>query len=138
MDQRARFAATPINRHLGLELREADPDRAEVALPVRDDLVQEENVVHGGVIATLADTAAVYLVLPSLPDEAGLTSIEFKVNFLRPARVEAGELRAVATPVRLGRTVAVCRVEVTQDERAVAEGLFTYLVLPGGLLDPRR
>lgn len=138
MDPRKRFAATPINRHLGFELERADPDRAEVVLRALDDFVQEEDVVHGGMIATLADTAAVYVVLPEIPEEAGLTSIEFKINFLRPARAGAGELRAVATPVRRGRKVVVCRVEVSQGDRPVAEGLFTYLVLPAPLLGSPR
>ena len=58
-----------------------------------------------------------------------LTSVEFKLNFLRPALAGGGDVRAVATAVRRGNKIALAEVEVTQGERAVATGLFTYIVL---------
>jgi uncharacterized protein (TIGR00369 family) len=59
-----------------------------------------------------------------------ITSIEFKLNFVRPAVASRGELMAVARPVRIGRTVAVAEVDVLQSDELIAKGLFTYLVSP--------
>jgi uncharacterized protein (TIGR00369 family) len=87
-------------------------------------------VVHGGIIATLADTAAVYTVQPGLGAGERMTSIEFKVNFLAGATVERGDVVARARLVRKGRTVAVVQVDVHQGEVQVATGLFTYIILP--------
>ena len=72
-ETRAVFERTPLNRTLGMRLVDREPGRAEVELPVDGRFVQEEGVVHGGVLATLADTAAVYAVRPDLPPERGIT-----------------------------------------------------------------
>jgi uncharacterized protein (TIGR00369 family) len=128
MDPAAVFARTPANRFVGLRLLQRSPQRAEVELPVRAELAQEEGVVHGGLLALLADTAAVYLLWPELQPERTLTSIEFKVNFLAAARPDGAALRAVATPLRVGRSVAVCETDVFQGDVRVCKGTFTYLL----------
>jgi uncharacterized protein (TIGR00369 family) len=128
MDASARFAATPVNRLLGSRLVGRDADRAELELPLRPDFAQEEGVVHGGLIALLADSAAVWLLWPDLDARRAMTSIEFKLNFLAAARPDGPPLHAVAVPLRIGRTVAVCESEVRQGEVLVAKGSFTYLL----------
>jgi uncharacterized protein (TIGR00369 family) len=125
---RERFEATPVNRTLGLCLRRSDPDGSEVALAELDELIQEERIVHGGVLATLADAAAVYAVLPSLPAGRTLTSIEFKLNFLAAARADGGCLVACGRVVKVGRRIAVAEADVVQAECAIARGTFTYLL----------
>jgi uncharacterized protein (TIGR00369 family) len=56
-----------------------------------------------------------------------LTSIEFKVNFLRPATADGGDVTATSRVIRAGRQIGTCEVTVAQDEQEVARGLFTYL-----------
>lgn len=124
----AAFAQVESNRLFGLRLLSHSTEHADVAMPVQRTYTQEVGVVHGGVITVLADTAAVYALLPDVPPGKTMTSIELKVNFLRPALPERGELRAHAAVVQRGRRVAVCDVEVFQGEAAVAKGLFTYLI----------
>ena len=80
-------------------------------------------------MATLADTCAAYLLYPKIPDGWSMTSIEFKMNFLRPAALDAGDLLSRASLVKFGRTVALCDVEVFQADSLIAKGLFTYLML---------
>jgi uncharacterized protein (TIGR00369 family) len=121
------FERVPVNAHLGLRLLARTSERCEVALTPAPRHLQGEGLVQGGVLAALADTAAVYLLLPDLESGRTVTSVEFKLNFLAPARVDAGELRAVAKPIQRGRTISVCDVDVHQAERQVAKGLFTYL-----------
>jgi uncharacterized protein (TIGR00369 family) len=123
-------AAMPAARFFGFEFRERDEQCARVELPLRPELFQGQGRVHGGVISALADTCAVWLLLPAVLPERTLTSIEFKLNFVRPASAERGGLLAVARNVRTGRTIALADVEVLQAGELVAKGLFTYLVLP--------
>ena len=85
-------------------------------------------MVHGGIISTLADTAAVYTLHPYLTENQSMTSIEFKMNFLSPVLIENGDLLARARLVKRGRKVALCDVEVLQKEKLVAKGLFSYLL----------
>jgi uncharacterized protein (TIGR00369 family) len=137
-----RVAKVPSNRLLGLVVREQSDGGATVAMAPRPELAQEYGVVHGGFLAALADTAAVYALLPKLAASERMTSIEFKVNFLAPADPAGGELVAKAAIVKAGRTVRVAAVDVHQQPSAtdaaaakaaarhVLTGLFTYAVMP--------
>lgn len=123
----SRFSEIPFNRFLNFSLISHSEDRAEVTMPLKESYTQEGGVIHGGLIASLADTAAVYILFPNLPDDRAMTSIEFKINFLSPVLLENGDLRAMATLVKRGRKIAVCEVEVFQQNKLIAKGLFTYL-----------
>ena len=123
------FAAIPINKLLGLELRASSREGATVALPSRESITQEYAVIHGGILATLADTAAVYALHPFLEDGERMASVEFKVNFLSPATFAGGEVVARSTVIRRGRSIAVAQVEVRQADQLVLTGLFTYIML---------
>ena len=117
-----------------LGMREVEPDESGaigLAMEPREDLLQSESVIHGGILSTLADTAAAWAVLRDQPMGETLTSIEFKLNFLRPARLDGGELLARGRVVRRGSRIAVIDGEVIQGGESVARGLFTYLVLGG-------
>jgi uncharacterized protein (TIGR00369 family) len=123
-----RFAATPSNRWLGLVLVERTAQRVVVELPVRAELLQEEGVVQGGILTALADTCAVWLLWPDLAPERAMTGIDCAMQFLGAGSPDGGPLRAVATPLRVGGTIAVCETVVTQGGRPVAKGTFTFLL----------
>lgn len=122
------FASVPFNQALGFELVSASGGSAEMRLPLQPWFEQEVSVVHGGVITSLADTTAVYAVLPQLGDHRTMTGVEFKMNFIRAATMSGGVLIAKSRTVRLGNTIAVCAVDVSQRDRLVATGIFTFLV----------
>lgn len=61
-----------------------------------------------------------------------MTGVELKMNFLRPALADRGELRARSRVVQRGRRIGVCQVEVSQADRPVALGTFTYLFFERG------
>lgn len=123
-----RFAGTPCNRLLGLTLRSCSPQRVEVEMPARAEFAQQEGVVQGGVLTALADAAAVHVVWPFLPADRAMTGTTCTMHFLDAARPGGAPLRAVATPVRIGKTISVCETVITQDDRVVAKGTFTLLV----------
>lgn len=128
MDPAAIFARTPCNRLLGIELVSGSKERVELTLPVREDFLQEEGVVQGGILTALADMAAVYLLWPYLPDDRAMTGTSCSMHFLAGATVAGGPLRAVATPLRVGGTMAVCESELFQQGRRIAKGTFTFLL----------
>jgi uncharacterized protein (TIGR00369 family) len=133
------FASVPFNRHLDWTLARCDDDGAVVEMAPRPEHLQEGNVVHGGLLSALADTTAAYALMTTLSAERTMTGVEFKMNFLRPATLDGGTLRATGRVVRRGRSLAVCEVSVAQADSEVALGLFTFLYLPRaarpGLLD---
>jgi len=122
------FARTAVNRFFGMRLVLHTPGRVEVQMAAKPEMGQEYGIVQGGVLSALADTAAVYLLLPNAMDRGSVNGVEFKMNFLRPALTDGNDLTAIATPVRIGRRVAVCSVDIMQADRLVARGTFTYLV----------
>jgi len=119
----------PAAAFFGFRFVERDGESARVALPLREEHFQGQGRVHGGVLAALADTAAIWMFLPALLPERAATSIEFKLNFVRPALLERGELTAFARSVQRGRSVLLADVELKQGDVLVAKGLFTYLVV---------
>ena len=119
------FDETPLNRALGFQLRSLTDGRAEIAMPIQPWFFQENGIVHGGVITSLADTASVY----AAGGPKGMVGIEFKLNFLKAAAPDGAELVARASIVRKGRTIAVSEVDVFQRDDRIATGLFTFLIL---------
>lgn len=132
VDPETLFRSTPVNRFLGFALVSYDETGAELAMQPRQEHIQEKGVVQGGILTALADTAAVYALLPQLPPDLDMTGVELKMNFLRPALADRGELRARSRVVRRGRRIGVCQVEVSQRDRPVAIGTFTYLFFERG------
>ena len=124
---RAAFQRVPANRFLGFQLLSRSSNEAVVAMEIVPEHTQETGVVHGALLTAVADTASVYVLYPDLPETHSIASIEFKMNFLRPAQLNGGRVLARAKALRRGRNVGVCEVDVMQGDDLVAKGLFTYL-----------
>ncbi len=118
---------SPVDRLFGYRLLRRSDSTATVAMVVKQDHLQAGGAVQGGILSALADTTAVALLVPNLPNGVGMTSIEFKINFLKAAVLGSEALVARARLVKRGRTIAVCEVNVEQGPDLVAKGLFTYI-----------
>lgn len=120
---RAFVPASPLVRHLGIELVALEPDRAELRLPFAETLPTLADVVHGGAIAALIDTAGMastWAVDEPAPSLRGAT-ITLSVEYLAAARGQ--DLTAVSVCVGRGRSICFNEVRVTEpDGRAVARG----------------
>lgn len=95
--------------HLGAILEVVRPGHVEIALPFRPELSQQHGFFHAGIISTIADSAGGYAGFTLFPADAGILTVEFKINLLAAADGE----RAIATGdvIRSGRTLTVCRLE---------------------------
>jgi uncharacterized protein (TIGR00369 family) len=115
---------SPLVRHLGIELRALEPDRAELALPFDERLVTLGDVVHGGAIASLIDTAGMAATWadPDVePETVAGATVSLNVDYVAAAR--GRDLLAVATVVRRGRSLCFTDVTVREpDGRIVARG----------------
>jgi 1,4-dihydroxy-2-naphthoyl-CoA hydrolase len=113
---------------LGIEFVTVERGRAEVRLPVRDDLLAPNGYLHAGAVVALADTACGYGCTASLPaGGTGFTTIELKTNFLGTAR--EGTLECVATLVHAGRTTQVWDATIRSGQKTIAVFRCTQLVL---------
>ena len=95
---------------IGARLVTVEPGVVEITLPYRADLTQQNGYLHAGVVTTIADSACGYAAMSLMPAEAGVLSVEFKVNLLRPARGESFLARAEV--IKAGRTLTVVRADV--------------------------
>jgi len=118
--------SNPVN-HFGFQLVKAERGRAVFSMPVLDVHKQIHRVVHGGVVAMLADTAGGFASFLAAPAGSHVATIEMKINFLEP--IEHGEIKADARVLRQGRTTSVVDCDVTdQDGRLVGKALMTFSV----------
>ncbi len=118
---------SPFPLELGMEVVELEPDRAVLRLPWRPQLATIADVVHGGAIATLIDTAGMAAAWAdrSEPGEAAGSTIGMSVDFVDAARGE--DLTANATVIRRGQSLCFCEVEVRDEgDTPVATALVSY------------
>ncbi|MCY4638156.1 MAG: PaaI family thioesterase [Acidobacteria bacterium] len=128
---RARAAALPFFRLIGLEVVEMLPGRSVLAIRHRPDLAQPTGILHGGVTAALVDTGIAYAVLArdeirSLVEAGGsVVAIDLRIKYFRP--VAAGRLTCVSRVTRMGRRVIHGESIVTNEQdKEVARGDSIY------------
>jgi uncharacterized protein (TIGR00369 family) len=119
---------SPFVAHLGIRLERMDPDRAVLAMPFTDALPTMSDVVHGGAISSLIDTAAATAVWSGaeVPERPRASTVGLTVDFLAPARGQdvTAEARVVR---RTGSGLCFVEVSVTDAEGTqVALALVTY------------
>jgi uncharacterized protein (TIGR00369 family) len=115
--------ASPMVGHLGIELVELGEDSAELALPFTGELATVGDIVHGGAIATLIDTAGMAASWSDdvVPESPSGSTISMNVDFIAAAR--GSDLRATATVIRRGRGLCFTEVTITDlDGQVVARG----------------
>ena len=122
-----------IHELLDVEIVEAGPERVVMRLPVTWKVHQPYGILHGGVSALLAESAASFGAALAAGPERSVVGIELNASHLRSVR--DGHLTAEATPVRVGRTIQVWGISLTDDDgRDICEARCTLSVLgaPGG------
>lgn len=130
---RASFARQGAMAHLGAVLGRVEPGCVEISMPFRAELSQQHGFFHAGMIATIADSAGGYAGFTLFPADAGVLTVEFKLNLLAAAD---GELAiAQGEVIRSGRTLTVCRIDAfvaKQGKRThCATGTQTLMCLVG-------
>jgi uncharacterized protein (TIGR00369 family) len=105
-------------------------DRASLELQTARCHLQPYGIVHGGVLATLVDTATFWSAFMRIPEDAGLVNVDLKLNYLKP--VEKGLLRAEGFTIRSGKTISYAESKVLDaDGELIAHGTSTLMILPG-------
>src|SRR5947209_18939674 len=95
---------------IGMQIKTLHNGTGAVSIQVDERLMHPQQIVHGGVIFTLADTAMSMALISVIPPGTRFSTIEAKINFLVPVR--AGELLAEASIVQQGRSIAVLEATV--------------------------
>ncbi len=129
--QAGRLAAPPVGRTLDFALDEVEHGRAVFSLVPGEEHYNPIGSMHGGVFATLLDSAAGCAVQSTLPQGMAYTSLDLTVKFLRPATVDTGRVRAVGTVVSGGRRTALAQAQLLDAaDRLLAHATSSCLLFP--------
>lgn len=121
---------SPFPSHLPMRVVEITTDASRVELDIATCHLQPFGLVHGGVIATLVDTATFWAGFGAIAEDAGLVNVDLKLNYLQT--VSSGRLIATGRCIRGGRTMSYTEAYVrTADDRLIAHGTSTLMTLPG-------
>lgn len=130
---RSRVKLSKFSALMGFEVAKLYDGGAVLTVTTEDRHRQIHNVMHGGVIAALADTAAALAAYTVVPRGTEVVTIELKINYLLP--VSAGKLSAEGKVLRAGRNFIVVECGVTREDGALAaKALMTFGAAPGHTL----
>ena len=121
--------STPIYQLLNITLEEIDMGFARFRMPFRKEFTQLYGVVHGGIIATIADTAGAFALLTLIKKGEQVTTVEMKINFLSP--IIGGEMYGEARITHTEGGICLGELEVKDaDGKLLAKAQATYMILP--------
>ena len=129
---RESFSRMALMTTIGARLVKVAPGQVHIDMAVREELTQQHGYVAAAIVTAIVDTACGYAAMSLMPAGAGVLTVEYKVNFVSPARGE--RLLARGWVVKPGRTLTVCAGEVYAlsdgTEKIVATMLGTMMSLP--------
>jgi uncharacterized protein (TIGR00369 family) len=121
---------SPYPFHMKMRLNSIGLNVAEMELDLAQCHLQPFGIVHGGVLATLIDSATFWAAFLCLPADAGLVNVDLKLNYLKPA--VKGRLITRGRCIQAGRTLSYAEAAVTDESGTLlAHGTSTLMTLPG-------
>ena len=124
---RARVARSRFHRSFGMEVDDASLGEVVLGWEAREEHLNLQGLVHGGVLATLLDTAMGLAIRSALDPSRRHVTIEMGVHYLRPAH--PGRIRARGRVARIGREIAFADAEVIDaQDRVLARATGTFSV----------
>lgn len=116
----------PFAKLLGIEVDSVEPGHAVLSMKLRDDLMRNNGIAHGGAIATLIDSAMAISIMAQLAEGERTVTVDLTIHYLRP--ISEGTARASARIVRAGRRVITVSAELFGDDgKLAATAISTYL-----------
>ena len=119
------FSNVPFIKLIGMRLIDIGDGEATISLDIRDELRQPHGLLHGGVTASLIDTAMAFAVVSKLARDEKASTVDLNIHYLRP--VIDGEISCTAKIVKAGRRLLTVSAEVFDDKgKLISTALSTY------------
>ncbi|MBI4850688.1 MAG: PaaI family thioesterase [Acidobacteria bacterium] len=120
----------PISKLLNFQLISVEKGKATFKIEPAEYHYNPGNVVHGGVAATILDAAMACAIHSLLPPKHFCTTIELKINYLRPIIIQTGSLRAESEIIHFGGRTAVAQGKLLdKDSKLYAYSSATFMIL---------
>jgi uncharacterized protein (TIGR00369 family) len=127
---RGELPAPPVIATLGFELDSVEPGEVVFSFQPAEYHYNPIGSVHGGVYATLLDSATGCAVHSLLPAGVGYTSLDLTVKFLRAVTVDTGRVRCIGTVTHLGGRTALAEARLVDgDDRLLATAISSILLI---------
>ena len=123
------FARQTFLNSLGATLESVEEGRVIITAPFQHTLTQQHGYLHAGVMTTLADVACGYAALSMASGDSEVLSVEFKINFLKPALTS--KIIAIGQVLQAGRKLTICEgtvYDVTK-EKVLAKMIATMIIV---------
>lgn len=136
---RESFERLTLMKTIGARLLRIAPGEVEIDLPFRDDLTQHHGFLAAAVLTAIVDTACGYAAMSLMPAEASVLTVEYKANFVSPARGE--RMVARSRVLKAGQTLSVCSGNVfaqTEGEEKLVATMLATIMMARPHLDVRR
>jgi uncharacterized protein (TIGR00369 family) len=128
-----KLPAPPIAELLGMRLAEVERGHAVFEVTPAEHHYNPIGVVHGGLAMTLLDSAMACSVQTQIPAGSGYTTLEVKVNLVRPITMQTGKLRAIGKVLHGGNRIATAEGRLEDASgKLYAHGTTTCIILNGG------
>jgi len=115
----------PFSRLIGMRLVEMRPGEAVIEIEMRDELCQPNGILHGGVTATLIDTAMAFAAITKLDENEKASTVDLTVHYLRPHT--EGKISCTANVVRAGKRIITLTADVRNASgKMIATAVSTY------------
>lgn len=105
------FSRQGLMGTIGAWLVEVKPGRVVIEVPFSQRISQQHGLFHGAVVGAIGDNAGGYAALTLMPEGSEVLTVEYKINFIRPA--QGALLRAEGQVIRSGRTLTTTRMDVS-------------------------
>ena len=117
--------ANPVAQMVGMELVDISPGEAIISFEMRDQLKQPHGILHGGITATLIDTAMAFAVITELAEGERASTIDLTIHYLRPHT--EGTVTCTAKVVRAGKRIFTLSAEAVNEKgKLIATAISTY------------
>ncbi len=115
------FEKQGLMKTLNAQLAEVEKGEVKITCEFSEALTQQHGFFHAGVLTSIVDSACGYSALTMMPDDTEVLSVEFKINFMKPAKTD--KLIAIGKVVQSGRTLTICEgfVYDSKQEKLIAK-----------------
>jgi uncharacterized protein (TIGR00369 family) len=127
------YAQLPIGEHLGFRIAAVEPGKVTIKGRPDERSYNLLNSVHGGWTAAVLDTAMALSNVSLMGADQTFTTIDIRINYLRPITMETGEVTATGNVLQSGRKIAYVEAKlVDADGKLLAHGTGSLLIMPRG------
>lgn len=127
MDMKKEFPLVPFWEFLGIEIVEMRPGYGKLIIHANENLTNPYGYIHGGVLSTLADSAAAVAIAGMVRNKRKkFMTVEMNISYINP--VTGGVIEAHAKALREGRIVPA-EVDIINENKLVAKAIATYIIV---------